>query len=59
MVHTDSYMKHVILAYSDRAIMKQVVIDRDIMPVIGNKVMDEITTGMVRDLCDCIIERGG
>lgn len=57
-VHTDSYMKHVILADSTRA-MKQAVIDRDIQPVLGNKMMAEITTSMVRDLCDRIVERGG
>lgn len=57
-VHTDSYMKHVILADSTR-VMKQVVIDRDILPVLGNKMMTEITTSMVRDLCDRIVERGG
>ena len=57
-VHTDSYMKHVILADSTRA-MKQVVIDRDILPVLGNKMMTEITTSMVRDLCARIVERGG
>ncbi|HCJ3337174.1 TPA: tyrosine-type recombinase/integrase [Escherichia coli] len=57
-VHTDSYMKHVILADSTRA-MKQVVIDRDILPVLGNKMMTEITTSMVRDLYDRIVERGG
>ncbi|EDN6086736.1 tyrosine-type recombinase/integrase [Salmonella enterica] len=57
-VHTDSYMKHVILADSTRA-MKQAVIERDIMPALGNKMMAEITTGMVRDLCDRIVERGG
>ncbi|WP_097411284.1 tyrosine-type recombinase/integrase [Escherichia coli] len=57
-VHTDSYMKHVILADSTRA-MKQAVIDRDILPVLGNKIMAEITTSMVRDLCDRIVERGG
>ncbi|EGL2067806.1 TPA: tyrosine-type recombinase/integrase [Escherichia coli] len=57
-VHTDSYMKHVILADSTRA-MKQAVIDRDILPVLGNKMMAEITTSMVRDLCGRIVERGG
>ncbi|EFC2231823.1 site-specific integrase [Escherichia coli] len=57
-VHTDSYLKHVILADSTRA-MKQAVIDRDILPVLGNKMMAEITTSMVRDLCDRIVERGG
>lgn len=57
-VHTDSHMKHVILADSTRA-MKQAVIDRDILPVLGNKMMAEITTSMVRDLCDRIVERGG
>ncbi|EOH6201937.1 tyrosine-type recombinase/integrase [Citrobacter farmeri] len=57
-VHTDSYMKHIILADSTRA-MKQAVIDRDILPVLGNKMMAEITTSMVRDLCDRIVERGG
>ncbi|EEY2614801.1 tyrosine-type recombinase/integrase [Escherichia coli] len=57
-VHADSYMKHVILADSTRA-MKQAVIDRDILPVLGNKMMAEITTSMVRDLCDRIVERGG
>lgn len=51
-------MKHVILADSTRA-MKQAVIDRDILPVLGNKMMAEITTSMVRDLCDRIVERGG
>ncbi len=39
--------------------MKQAVIDRDILPVLGNKMMAEITTSMVRDLCDRIVERGG
>lgn len=57
-VHTVSYMKHVVLAESTRA-MKQSVIDRDIMPILGNKVMAEITTSTVRDLCDRIVERGG
>lgn len=57
-VHTDSYMKHVVLAESTRS-MKQAVIERDIMPVLGNKMMAEITTGMVRDLCDKIVDRGG
>ena len=57
-VHTDAYMRHVVLADSTRA-MKQSVIDRDIMPVLGNKMMAEITTSMVRDLCDRIVERGG
>lgn len=57
-VHTDSYMKHVVLAESTRS-MKQAVIERDIMPVLGNKMMAEITTGMVRDLCDRIVDRGG
>lgn len=57
-VHTDSYMKHITLADSTRA-MKQSVIDRDILPVLGNKMMAEITTGMVRDLCDRIVARGG
>lgn len=57
-VHTDSYMKHVVLAESTRA-MKQAVIDRDILPTLGNKMMSEITTPMVRDLCDRIVERGG
>ncbi|MBF8041733.1 tyrosine-type recombinase/integrase [Klebsiella pneumoniae] len=57
-VHTDAYMKHVVLADSTRA-MKQSVIDRDILPALGNKMMSEITTPMVRDLCDRIVERGG
>lgn len=57
-VYTDAYMKHVTLADSTRA-MKQAVIDRDILPALGNKMMTEITTRMVRDLCDRIVERGG
>jgi len=57
-VYTDTYMKHVTLADSTRA-MKQAVIDRDILPALGNKMMTEITTRMVRDLCDRIVERGG
>ncbi|EMX0849466.1 tyrosine-type recombinase/integrase [Pluralibacter gergoviae] len=57
-VHTDAYMKHINLAESTRE-MKQSVIDRDIMPLLGNKTMSEITTPMVRDLCDRIVDRGG
>lgn len=57
-VHTDRYMAYVTLADSTRA-MKQSVIDRDILPVLGNKLMPEITTSMVRDLCDRIVNRGG
>nr|DAR21321.1 MAG TPA: Integrase [Caudoviricetes sp.] len=51
-------MNYVTLADSTRA-MKQSVIDRDILPVLGNKIMAEITTGMVSDLCDKIVGRGG
>lgn len=57
-VHTDSYMKYIILADSTRA-MKQAVLDRDILPVLANKMMAEINTSTVRDLCDRIVERGG
>ncbi|WP_193143762.1 tyrosine-type recombinase/integrase [Enterobacter kobei] len=57
-VYTDAYMRHVTLADSTRA-MKQAVIDRDILPALGNKMMTEITTRVVRDLCDRIVERGG
>ena len=57
-VHTDAYMKHVTLADSTRA-MKQAVIERDISPALGNKLMEEISTVMVRDLCDKILARGG
>lgn len=57
-VYTDNYMKHVTLADSTRA-MKEAVIERDILPVLGNKLMTEITTAMVRDLCDRILDRGG
>ncbi|HDC4563247.1 TPA: tyrosine-type recombinase/integrase [Enterobacter asburiae] len=57
-VHTDAYMKHATLADSTRA-MKQAVIERDIFPALGNKVMEEISTVMVRDLCDKILARGG
>jgi len=56
--HTDAYMKHVTLADSTRQ-MKQYVIERDILPLMGNKMMTEINTGMVRDLCDKIVGRGG
>lgn len=55
---TVNYMTHVRLAASTRA-MKQAVIDRDIAPALGNKLMTEITTSMVRDLCDRIVARGG
>lgn len=57
-VYTDAYMKYAPLADSTRA-MKQAIIDRDILPAIGNKLMTEITTRVVRDLCDRIVERGG
>ncbi|RPH28321.1 site-specific integrase [Buttiauxella warmboldiae] len=55
---TVNYMKHAALADSTRA-MKQAVIDRDIIPVLGNKRMAEITPSMVRTLCDRILDRGG
>lgn len=55
---TDAYMKHIILADSTRA-MKQTIIDRDIVPVLGRKLMTEITPRMVRDLCDKVLARGG
>ncbi|EOC1104628.1 tyrosine-type recombinase/integrase [Cronobacter sakazakii] len=55
---TVAYMKHIILADSTRA-MKQTIIDRDIFPVLGRKLMTEITTRMVRDLCDKVLARGG
>ncbi|EOV9573901.1 tyrosine-type recombinase/integrase [Cronobacter sakazakii] len=55
---TVAYMKHIILAGSTRA-MKQTIIDRDILPVLGRKLMTEITPRMVRDLCDKVLARGG
>lgn len=55
---TVKYMAHVRLADSTRA-MKKSVIDRDILPTLGNKLMTEINSNMVRDLCDRIVERGG
>lgn len=57
-VFTVSYMKHITIADSTRE-MKQSVIDRDILPSLGNKLMSEISTAMVRNLCDRILERGG
>lgn len=50
-------MKHVRLADSTRA-MKQAVIDRDILPTLGKKLLHEITTPMLRTLCDKIVDRG-
>lgn len=55
--YTVAYMKHVRLADSTRA-MKQAVIDRDILPALGKKLLHEITTPMLRALCDKIVERG-
>ncbi|MGB8928218.1 MAG: integrase arm-type DNA-binding domain-containing protein [Pantoea agglomerans] len=55
---TVKFMEHSRLADSTRD-MKQSVINRDIIPVLGNKLMTEITTAMVRDLCDRIVARGG
>ncbi|EAM2910627.1 tyrosine-type recombinase/integrase [Salmonella enterica] len=55
---TVSYMKRASLADSTRS-MKQAVIDRDIIPFLGNKQMAEITPSMVRTLCDRIVDRGG
>lgn len=57
-VHAEKYMKHASLAESTRN-MKQSIIDRDIAPFLGNKMMAEITTASIRDLCDRIVERGG
>lgn len=57
-VFTVSYMKHVVLADTTRA-MKQAIIDKDIEPVLGKKMMTEITPNMVLDLCDRIVARGG
>ncbi|EDW1972663.1 tyrosine-type recombinase/integrase [Salmonella enterica subsp. enterica] len=55
---TVSYMKRASLADSTRS-MKQAVIDRDIIPFLGNKQMAEITPSMVRTLCARIVDRGG
>ncbi|MGN8238205.1 tyrosine-type recombinase/integrase [Enterobacter soli] len=55
---TVSYMKRASLADSTRS-MKQAVIDRDIIPFLGNKQMVEITPSMVRTLCERIVDRGG
>lgn len=52
------YMQNVRLADSTRA-MRQSIIDRDIVPHLGKKLMTEITTLMVRELCNRIVERGG
>lgn len=55
--YTFAYMNHVRFAESTKA-MKQAVIDRDILPTLGKKLMHEITTTMLRDLCNKILERG-
>ncbi|MFV8904550.1 tyrosine-type recombinase/integrase [Serratia fonticola] len=55
--YTVEYMKHVRLADSTRR-MKQAVIDRDILPTLGKKLLHEITTPMLRALCDKVLERG-
>ncbi|WP_105719635.1 tyrosine-type recombinase/integrase [Cronobacter dublinensis] len=52
------YMHHVTLADSTRA-MKMAIINRDIVPVIGRKIMAEITPSMIRSMCDRILARGG
>lgn len=52
------YMNHARLADSTRA-MRKSIIDRDIVPELGKKLMTEITTLMVRELCNKIVERGG
>lgn len=57
-VHTDRYMQHATLAPSTRE-LKRAIIDRDLIPVLGNKLMSEITTAMVLSMCDKIVERGG
>lgn len=57
-VFTVNYMKHATFADSTRG-MKQAVIEKDIIPVMGNKLMTEINPQMVRDLCDRIVDRGG
>lgn len=54
----EKYMQNVRLADSTRA-MRKSVIDRDIIPNLGKKLMTEVSTRMVRDLCNKIVERGG
>ncbi|MEH2922383.1 tyrosine-type recombinase/integrase [Samsonia erythrinae] len=55
--YTVAYMKHVRLADSTRA-MKQSVIDRDLIPTLGNRLMHEITPAALRALCEKILDRG-
>jgi len=55
--YTVEYMKHVRLADSTRR-MKKSVIERDILPTLGKKLLHEITTPMLRALCDKVLERG-
>ena len=45
------------LAESTKA-MKMAVLERDIIPSLGRYLMTEINSGMVRSLCDKVLERG-
>lgn len=54
---TVSYMKHTRLADSTRA-MKQSIIDWDITPVWGRKLLSEITAPALREYCDRVKRRG-
>lgn len=55
--YTVAFMKNARLADSTRS-MKQSVIDRDIMPVFGNRLLHEITPAALRSLCDKMLDRG-
>jgi len=54
---TVNYMKHARLADSTRA-MKQSIIDRDITPAWGRKLLSEITAPVLREYCDKVKARG-
>lgn len=51
-------MKNVRLADSTRA-MKQAIIDRDILPVFGNRLMHEVNPAWLRAICYKLVEDRG
>lgn len=56
--YTVAYIKNVRLADSTRA-MKQAVIDRDILPVFGNRLIHEVNPAGLRAICDKLVEDRG
>jgi integrase len=53
----EKYLKTIVMAESTRA-MRRSIFERELLPVWRNRLLTEITSGDLRELCLAIVERG-